>query len=131
MRKWWLVLAIFIPLCAYSQSSYLCIADATTGFRYDNNSKEWVKTSFKTADEKYILKKNQEGWEWLEFGSKTGMQCGEINEYGWLHCTLWVGSLKFNKNNLRYLRTYDAGYVDGKNNNDNTPVISIGKCSPL
>lgn len=131
MKKWLMILTMLMPFCSYSQSSYLCIATATTGFSYNNSSKEWLSTSFKTSDDKYILKKNREGWEWSLFGSKSGMQCGEINEYGWLVCSLWFGSLQFNKNNLRYLRTYDAGYVDGKNNNENTPLISIGKCTPL
>lgn len=35
------------------------------------------------------------------------------------------------KNSLRYVETYEIGFVDGKDKNDNTPMIEMGTCSPL
>ena len=114
---------------ANSQTSYLCIADESTGFFYDTKLNSWASTKF--TPQKYLLTKKDNGWEWKDFGSKSGWVCGEFNQYGIFNCSLMVGHVRFNKNNLRFLRTYIFGYVDGENNNDNTPNVTIGKCSPL
>jgi hypothetical protein len=61
---------------------------------------------------------------------------GEPNSYGYLSCDALYGEFKFNTNNLRYIKTYIAGYgevtaggtvVEG----DDTPYVEIGRCSKI
>lgn len=54
-----------------------------------------------------------------------------ISDNGFFSCRLWVGELKVSLENGRFLKTYSSGYVDGVNNNDNTPHVEIGTCSKL
>lgn len=118
-------------LVASAQNSYLCIPSKSTGFSFDNNKNSWVVSTFITTESKRILIKSNSKWEWRRFGDKWGEPCGDISEAGWLTCNGFFGTVRFNKNNLRYVETYTFGYTDGKNNNENTPSISIGTCTPL
>jgi hypothetical protein len=116
---------------AVAQDAYLCVPSKITGFSYNSSTKLWEQTSFRIGDEKKLLKKVGNQWEWRSFGKQFGQKCGQMSDYGWINCDLIFGTMRFNKNELRYLETYTAGYIDGKNNDDNTPAITIGTCSPL
>ncbi len=39
------------------------------------------------------------------------------------------GWLIFNKETLRFADYYAFGYTDGVDNNDNTPAVTVGKCT--
>ena len=56
-----------------------------------------------------------------------------IADNGLFSCRLLPGEfeLKVSLENGRFLQTYSSGYVDGANNNDNTPHVEIGTCSKL
>lgn len=62
----------------------------------------------------------------------------DFNSYGLLHWQgiLGIGDFKFNKKNLRFMRAYIVGYINvipggtAKESGD-TPMIEIGKCSPI
>ena len=130
MKKHLLMLLIlFITPIANAQNSYLCISDKSTGFTFNSNSKSWTQTTFN--DTKYLLTKSNNGWEWKDFGSTFGWECGAFTDAGLINCSNYSGSVLFNKTNLRFLKTYILGYVDGTDNQNNTPAIVIGKCSPL
>lgn len=113
-----------------AQQAYVCLANSSTGFSYNSNTRSWDRTNFKTGDEKKLLKKFSGGWEWSSFGEASTQKCGEINSYGYLNCDILFGTLRFNKNTLRYIETYTVGYLDGDKGGD-TPSITIGKCSAL
>jgi hypothetical protein len=131
MNKYFLTCVACILLSTQACSeSYLCIPDRATGFGFNKYQKSWVPLVF-NVEQKILLKKTDRGWEWSEFGSKYGKLCGEMNEFGGLRCDLFFGEVLFNKNSLRYLETYIAGYVSGEDNNDNTPSITIGRCTPF
>jgi hypothetical protein len=120
---------IFTNICI-AQQAYICIANDSTGFSYNAKTNSWGRTGFKVNDEKKLLKRVGQGWEWSSFGSTFTQKCGEINSYGYLNCDVLFGTLRFNKNTLRYIETYTVGYIDGDKDGD-TPNITIGKCSPL
>jgi hypothetical protein len=125
-------LILFITsLSVFAQDTYLCVPSKITGFSYNNTSKTWEQSAFKIGDEKKLLKKVGNQWEWRTFGQQWGQKCGSMNDYGLVNCDLIFGTLRFSKNKLRYIETYTVGYIDGGNNNDNTPAITIGTCSPL
>ena len=127
---------------------WLCIADAATGFTYENG--KWVTTTF-----------NVEGRRWLlslePYRGPDGLQQGDVNDmryyarkFGWpigfddpceinrlgsssggIYCDVSLTELKINLDSLRYLAVYRAGYVDGKDLPLDTPHIERGTCSPL
>lgn len=120
---------IFTNICI-AQQAYICVANDSTGFNYNANTSSWGRAGFKVNDEKKLLKKVGQEWEWSSFGTTFTHKCGEINSHGYLNCDVIFGTLRFNKNTLRYIETYTVGYIDG-DKGGNTPSITIGKCSPL
>jgi hypothetical protein len=111
--------------------TYLCIATKSTGFYYDKSSKEWTNTTFKISDSKKLIKKKGSSWEWSEFGDKHSRPYCKERGKDYVDCNTFGGELSLNTKNMRYMETYIFGYIDGQDNNDNTPAITIGKCSPL
>jgi hypothetical protein len=47
---------------------------------------------------------------------------------GTLNCATALFEYKFNLKNNRFLRAYLVGYVNGMNENSNTPYVSGGTC---
>ena len=135
---------VFGFLCgnlAISQDAYICIPTARTGFSMNLSTKKWEQTRFRIDDDKKILKKNNDKWEWRKFGvNYSYSDCtsggdpnskGGFNSAGFMFCSTIAGNMRISKNTLRYIETFEYGYFDGKDNNDNTPFIEIGTCSPL
>jgi hypothetical protein len=120
-----------IPLNSIAQDSYLCISEASGGVAYNSNQNKWEGTKFKTENEKIILIKKNSQWKLKEFGHSFENDCSEMSEYGILRCQISFGEFIFNSKTKRYLESYILGYIDGKDNNKNTPSVTIGKCSPL
>ncbi len=130
-----ILLMSFVPI-AFGQSSYLCIADLATGFKFNNNTKRWESTNFNIKNSKYIIKKNTDGvWEWKDFGKNSmGVTCNkDFNESGYLRCESLI-HVNFNNKSLRYILYYPVGYVNigiaGKEGDD-TPSLEIGTCSQI
>jgi hypothetical protein len=118
-----------LPSLVLAETSYLCMPDEASGFRFNPYQKSWEPVIFKVAQEKILLKKSDRGWEWVKFGHKYGSLCKEMDKS--LQCDIYVGEVLLNRNTLRYIETYMIGYVNGSDNNDNTPFIAIGRCTPL
>lgn len=105
------------------------MVEKATGFKLGSSGR-WEETSFYPDDGKYLLKKKGAAWEWSQFGDKHGMTCPAFNKFGLMNCDLIFGSLRVQRDTLRFIKTYTVGYIDG-DKLGNTPSISIGKCSPL
>jgi hypothetical protein len=153
IRKCGIILAIaaqftvvVVPAQGEETDSYLCVADQTTGFTFAQGT--WKSTNFK-EDRKFLFKReiapnNGTNWNsgdriWTvsELGQVSSLaQCYDvINLSGGpvVLDNIFCGGLynvKFNKKSLRLLLSYFVGFTDG-DNNDNTPTITIGKCSKL
>ena len=118
------------------QKKWLCIADMTTGFAFENG--KWARVDFLTEDNRFIVSRKQVvgstkvRYHVTKFGEKFGRQCDPDfpNEQGFLFCE-GVANFKINTNTGRYMRVYPFGFIDGIDNNNNTPLIEIGKCSPF
>ena len=118
------ILFLFLLLIPFESiaEQYLCIAEQTSGFRYDETIKTWKSATFKT-DSKYILRNKKEGEKFFDaeyklvvtfFGSDFRFASySHANEYGYVHCNCFPdGGFRFNKNNLRFLFVYSMGYVN-------------------
>ena len=134
---------------AYAEG-WLCIANAVTGFKYDEPTKKWKSSYFKVGN-KYLIKRPDPKYLWLfeeqsgsiwvvnEFGrGLPSWFCPEeIDKIGWLTCDAWGGDFPFNKKALRFMRLYLAGYLDGgtpkypDTKHSDTPYMEIGTCTPL
>ena len=134
-------IALVYASAVIGQEAYICLPSVISGFHFKSSSGNWEQSRFRIGDKKKILKKTDNKWEWKAFGEKYSFStCGDstestptdgFNSAGFIFCDLLGGHLRMNKNSLRYIETYEIGYVDGKDNNDNTPYIEIGTCSPL
>ena len=55
----------------------------------------------------------------------------DVYDSGYFRCTAGLIDYVFNVNTGRFLQSYLAGYVDGEDNNDNTPYVAAGTCTKL
>jgi hypothetical protein len=128
----------FCVAAADEQSTFLCISDAATGFHFASG--KWESARF-NAGQKYIVRPAKEDelkawgqWVVVPFDEASPMAgCKEFNQYGWLTGCDGLQQFRFNRETLRFVTAYLIGYVrtePGKEN-ENTPSMEIGKCSPL
>lgn len=137
MKKILVLLLLIVSTNVFANESYLCIADKQTGFSFNKQSKTYESENFNVSKSKYILKNNNNTWEWTDFGLEHSLCKGSFNASGIFGCGGGIESVTFNKNNLRYVKTSIFGYLVGDDKNfkfkdgENTPFIEIGKCSPM
>jgi hypothetical protein len=62
---------------------------------------------------------------------KANPQWNFIYDLGGFNCMVVGGEWSMSLKSMRYLNTYTWGYVDGVDNNDNTPTVEIGKCTKI
>jgi hypothetical protein len=124
---------------------YECKADLSTGYHFDEKTRAWSPTNFipkgkyvirKLSDEELKYPSTPKGSTWGVFNDEyktaqfgcpepatsvylDGLRCG----YG--------GEFQFNAMPLRYQTYYVGGYVHGRDNNDDTPYIEIGRCKEI
>jgi hypothetical protein len=126
---------------AVADEQYLCVPDQTTGFAFDKRA-GWQGQNLNASDTKYLVRRskpddpNPANAKWLvfELGQKAAFaECSrDFSSTGSLSCSgFGVYEWRLNKNNMRFLLAYLAGYTNGADNNDDTPSVTIGKCAPL
>jgi hypothetical protein len=147
---------MLVPIAAWAQSrdaSYFCSAEVAGGLAFDTVNNRWIGTSF-VPSEKFVLKMQYEASktdevfheptdyykvEVTEYGKKYPLPCisqsgaadVSVATGGLLICETVVQQLQFNPANLRFARYYEAGFTNGKDNNDDTPAISAGTCTKI
>jgi hypothetical protein len=126
---------LFSNITHLGNESYICVADSATGFAFNKTSKKW-KSTFFTTENKYIISKSKKAkyqWSVKEVGeSYIYSSCkNDFNSGGYIFCIGIGNTFTMNKNTFRFIMTYRLGYLDGIDNDDNTPHIEIGKCSPI
>lgn len=124
-------IVIIFSNVANAQEGYLCVSEAAGGVSFDKNSQKWRSTVFRNDNKKILINKKNNQWTMKAFDNSFETDCTPPNEYGYMFCNKLFGELKFNTKNRRYISTYLFGYIDGSDNNDNTPAVEIGVCSKL
>lgn len=143
-----MVLFLFTLMSLGVTQNYICTASASSGFRFEAATNEWVSTTFNT-DSQYVLAPPTESdigftnFQYLlkeigrDFPSAACQQ--KFNEDGWLNC----GNFRLNSKNNRFILSYTGGYVTvtGEtldfgdqvlhltDENSGTPYMEIGLCS--
>jgi len=113
---------------------WICIAEAATGFKYEGG--KWVTVYFDVEPSRYLVSKKpwlgDMRYQVVRLGEKYGSACQENgpNKEGWLQCR-GLKEFMINIKALRYLKSYLYGFADGTDNDENTPHIERGNCSPL
>ena len=139
MKKIILFILLTVSTNVFANDTYLCIADKATGFSFNKRSETYESTDFNIDKSKYILKKNNNTWEWKIFGIDVPLCNGSISANGYFRCD-WLETIIFNKNNLRYTKAHIFGYVNvgsktysgfEMKDGQETPYMEIGKCSPM
>ena len=128
------------------EGSYSCTTEASGGIFYNDQTKKWDGTRFRPF-RKFVLRLKYvrtaaEGDEHSATVTSDGrndslpcvsnrMQLVQLNERGVLICRTEFYDYRFNLKSGRFVETYLMGYVDGQNTNDDTPMVSGGRCTKI
>jgi hypothetical protein len=148
-------LALLQP--AFSQSkdrAYYCVVEMSAGLALDRTSKKWDATTFR-VDQKFVLHMKYGGSRMAKVigeevqvsdydititdaGTDFDRPCSNNQKMVTIHdddggfrCGTITEDFFVNIKTLRFLRIYPLGYVDGQDNNDNTPSVSGGTCTKI
>jgi hypothetical protein len=128
------------PLLAQAAFHYECKGDSSVGYRFDEGVLSWKSGEFRVGEPSYSVRHLTDeemrddviykGKTWGVFAphdKATLLSCPDM-EAGDLRCG--GGSLSFilDSHSLRYQKYYQGGYVSGRDDNDDTPFIEIGRC---
>jgi hypothetical protein len=94
--------------------------------------KSWVKDDENVDDYSVTITRLGSTYnaECLDFSQS---QHGVVSDrkYTYLRCRANESDYTFNLKNSRFLSVYPNGYVEGEDNNDNTPHVSGGTCTKI
>jgi hypothetical protein len=65
------------------------------------------------------------------FSEDPNQKVGMTGDYDYLSCDYYPTEYQFNFKNNRFLAFYKFGYVNGRDNNDDTPAVSGGTCTKI
>ena len=117
---------------------WICQADMATGFIF--NGTMWESAEFSVVDSEYLIRRpnpddaEEALYDWIvvTIGEQDShYQCQDDPGDGLLECAgrLW-GEFNLDMTRLRFVLTYSMGYLTGLNENADTPLMEIGRCSP-
>jgi hypothetical protein len=126
---------------------YECKADLTVGYAFDEINRSWTAKQFHPSEQKYVIRRltdnemqspiAKKGMTWGAFEGEenyTIFKCPEpktsVNEDG-LQCGGMAVNFIFDASSRRYQKYYLGGYVRGRDDNDDTPSIEIGRCKEI
>jgi hypothetical protein len=137
------------PTPTPAKESWLCVEELDTGFTYDKRKEKWRVAAFGQTG-KYLVRPAKKPttaffplgytpgvYEITEVGSDlVQAYCGrDFDESGDLMCIGIFTDFRMNRNNKRFIYISSSGYVITTNKDTDegtdTPLMSIGKCSPL
>jgi len=155
MKHIYTFLCLFLFCGVTNADQWLCIADKSVGFYYDENTKSWIDTPFSVKKSKYIFRRQTEDdnpigclmvigdmtgrWGLFEFGELCSfISCGlgqEFVSYGRIVCDNAQETIHFSRETLRFTLSrassyYESGIGGRKTDSEaGTPHIEIGRCS--
>lgn len=138
-----LLAALLISVTApgASAESFLCVADYSAGFKW--NGKTWEPARF-GVEQKYVIADATNdaravGYTHIvkDIGSNrvahrcTRKPLPDGKPSGQMACGGMGYGFIFNFETLRFNEVHTIGYIDGDDSNENTPYMTIGKCTKL
>jgi hypothetical protein len=143
---------------APKDASYYCTVEFAGGLTFNQTLKKWESAKFRPERKfvlklKYLTTRTQNdylgtnetvtdfnitltaaGSNSSELCLKTGDEWSEtvpISQNDFITCTAGLSEDYFNLKSNRFLTSYMLGYIDGKDNDENTPVVSGGTCTRI
>ena len=129
-----------------NEGAFSCAAESSGGIFYNDQTKKWEGTRFRPLS-KFILRVKYvrtaaEGDEYAVTVTPNGRndalpcvsnrtQLAQIDEFGFLACRTQFHNYKFNLKSGRFVEAYLMGYFDDRDTNDDTPVVSGGRCMKI
>jgi hypothetical protein len=131
-------------------AAYFCVQEAAGGLWYNTGTKKWEGAIFR-PDNKFVLRmkyaatrtSDREAVSLFRItvtpsGSNYASPCVEfpsdtveLSSTGWMRCNANVTDYQFNINTNRFLAMYAVGYVNGRDDNSDTPSVSGGTCTKI
>jgi hypothetical protein len=138
-------------------ASYFCTVEFAGGLAFNESLKKWDSAKF-LPHRKFVLKlqfiskgiqkdaggKDQPVADFkvalTEAGTNDGSYCfpqdykglpSMIGTFDYLNCFNFPSEYQFNLKTNRFLSYYKFGYLEGKDNNDDTPAVSGGTCTKI
>jgi len=139
----------------YLARFYSEAVEAAGGLSYDERAKKWEGAAFNARDkfvlrlkflrirvQKSIFGKDETVYDYsvttTKAGSNSPSPCEThsetyvtVTELGWVVCHSDFQEYRVALKANRFLRGYLLGYIDGKDNNQNTPSIEGGTCTKI
>jgi hypothetical protein len=139
-----------------SAEGWQCIEEQSPSFSYNETTKKFEK-SFIRIENRYLIRKlirktepkhvkfmnkhfkKDSRWAVFARGEKIAShECPKHadQQLGWLNCEGVSGKIRLNMKTLRFTKTYPAGYahqgtLEDPDNNETTPNMSTGTCTPM
>lgn len=117
--------------CPVQAENYLCIGDLSTGFFW--NGSEWQQTYFNVKADQFVVAIDGLTVTVTRVGRSAPTHTCELAVAGIEQAA--CGGLGYgfvvNFRTLRFQDYYGLGYVNGGDSADNTPSLTIGRCSPF
>jgi hypothetical protein len=129
-----------------NEGAYYCAAQSSGGIVYNERTKKWEGTSFRplskfTLKFKYV-RTAPNGDEYAVTitpdGKNDVLACNpyrtqfvQFDEFGYLICRTDFFNYKFNLKAGRFIEAYLMGYINGRDSNDDTPMLSGGVCTKV
>jgi hypothetical protein len=120
-------------------NQWLCVADRSTGFEYNEYSEQWKQTKFDVEQFKYIVGpknlENQYKYHITQLGNNDALaNCLEgFNAKGELYCKGAINDgsdvitvFNMSKKHGRFVMSQAFGYFA---DNTDSPLVTIGQCS--
>ena len=129
-----------------NEGAYYCAAESSGGIVYNERTKKWEGTNFRpfskfTLKFKYV-RTTPNGDEYAVTitpdGKNDVLQCypyrtqfPQFDEFGYLICRTDFFNYKFNLKAGRFVEAYLMGYINGRDTNEDTPMLSAGTCTKV
>jgi len=129
-----------------NEGEYYCAAESSGGIVYNERMKKWEGTNFRpfskfTLKFKYV-RTTPNGDEYAVTitpeGKSDVLQCypyrtqfPQFDEFGYLICRTDFFNYKFNLKAGRFVEAYLMGYINGRDTNEDTPMLSAGTCTKI
>jgi len=127
-----------------NEGSYSCVAESSGGIFYNDQTKKWEGTRFRPLS-KFVLRLQYVrttplGDEYAVSvtpdGGSEPLSCTSHRTQfalfagpGQLACRTEFYSYRFNLKSGRFVEAYLMGFVNDHDTNDDTPVVSAGRCT--
>ncbi|HEX3339849.1 MAG TPA: hypothetical protein VHT68_11845 [Pseudolabrys sp.] len=129
-----------------NEGAYSCVAESSGGIFYNDQTKKWEGTRFRPLSkfvlrlkyvrttalgDEYAVSVSPEGKNDPQSCTSHRTQFALFAEPGLLACRTEFYAYRFNLKSGRFVEAYMMGYVNDHNTNDDTPVISGGRCTKM